>query len=156
MKYILMIAIMLSLNLVYAQDTDSYIDQLRSELKANKKTIITETMEFTDQQASIFWPIYGEFEKELDELNNNRVENIKDFAANYDNLNDEKASELINKSFDFQSDRLALNEEYFNKFAEALSPTVAAKFMQLQNQIQLVVDLSIAANLPLVKKSEKK
>ena len=156
MKYILMSAVILSINLVYAQDTDSYINQLRSELKTNKKTIITETMEFTDTQAAIFWPIYGEFEKELEELNNNRIENIKDFAANYDNMNDEKANELIKKSFDFQSDRLTLNEEYYDKFAEALSPTVAAKFMQLQNQIQLVVDLSIAANLPLVKKSEQK
>jgi hypothetical protein len=113
-------------------------------------------MEFTDQQAAIFWPLYGEFEKELEELNNNRIENIKDFAANYDNLNDEKANELIKKSFEFQSDRLTLSEEYYDKFAEALSPTVAAKFLQLQQQIQLVVDLSIAANLPMVKKAEQK
>ncbi|MCZ7612048.1 MAG: hypothetical protein M5T52_00465 [Ignavibacteriaceae bacterium] len=111
-------------------------------------------MEFTDQQSSLFWPIYGEMEKELDELNSERIANIKDFAANYDNMNDEKATELIKEAFDFQSDRVSLNEEYFTKFSEALSPTVAAKFMQLQNQIQLVVDLSIAANLPLVKKSE--
>lgn len=154
MKYAFMILVMLSANFMYSQDVDSYIEILKSELKTNKKTIITQTMEFTDQQSSVFWPIYGEMEKELDELNNERIANIKDFAANYDNMNDDKAKELINSAFDFQSDRLALNEEYFNKFSEALSPTVAAKFMQLQQQIQLVVDLSIAANLPLVKKSE--
>ena len=153
MKYLLIIYIMLSINFVYAQSTDDYIETLRSELKTNKKTIITQTMEFTDQQSSVFWPIYGEMEKELDELSNERIANIKEFAANYDNMNDEKASELIKNSFDFQKDRMSLNEEYFDKFAEALSPTVAAKFMQLQQQIQLVVDLGIAANLPLVKKS---
>lgn len=154
MKYLLMIAVFMSVNFLYAQDADSYIEILKSELKTNKKTIITQTMEFTDQQSSLFWPIYGEMEKELDELNSERIANIKDFAANYDNMNDEKATELIKEAFDFQSDRVSLNEEYFTKFSEALSPTVAAKFMQLQNQMQLVVDLSIAANLPLVKKSE--
>ena len=156
MKYIVIFAAMLFVNLVYAQDSDSYIEQLKSELKTSKKTIVSETMGLTDQQAGVFWPLYGEFEKALDELNNERIANIKDFAANYDNLNDEKADELTKKSFDFLGDRLALNEEYYNKFAEALSPTVAAKFAQLQHQIQLVGDISIASNLPLVKKTEKK
>lgn len=156
MKYISMIVAMLLANLVYAQDSDSYIETLKSELKTGKKTIVSETMTFTDQQAAAFWPIYGEFEKALDELNNERIANIKDFAANYDNLNDEKAAELIKKSFDFLNDRLDLNEEYYNKFAEVLSPTVAAKFIQLEHQIQLLGDLTIASNLPLVKKTEKK
>lgn len=156
MKYISMIVAMLLANLVYAQDSDSYIETLKSELKTGKKTIVSETMTFTDQQAAVFWPIYGEFEKALDELNNERIANIKDFAANYDNLNDEKAAELIKKSFDFLNDRLDLNEEYYNKFAEVLSPTVAAKFIQLEHQIQLLGDLTIASNLPLVKKTDKK
>lgn len=156
MKYISMIVAMLLANLVYAQDSDSYIETLKSELKTGKKTIVSETMTFTDQQAAAFWPIYGEFEKALDELNNERIANIKDFAANYDNLNDEKAAELIKKSFDFLNDRLDLNEEYYNKFAEVLSPTVAAKFIQLEHQIQLLGDLTIASNLPLVKKTDKK
>jgi hypothetical protein len=151
-----MIVVFVSVNLMYAQDVDSYIEILKSELKTNKKAIITKTMEFTDQQSSVFWPIYGEYEKEMEDLTNERIANIKDFASNYDNMNDEKATQLINNSYDFQSDRIALNEEYFTKFSEALSPTVAAKFMQLQQQIQLVVDLSIASNLPLVKKSETK
>lgn len=156
MKYLLILSIMLSINFVYAQNTDDYIEILKSELKTNKKTIITQTMEFSDQQSSVFWPIYGEFEKEMEDLNNERIANIKNFAANYENMNDEKATELIKEAFDFQSDRVSLNEEYFAKLSEALSPTVAAKFMQLQQQIQLVVDLSIASNLPLVKKQEQK
>jgi len=152
MKKILVIAFLFSLANIFAQDADSYIEVLKSEIKTDKKAIIIETMQFTEQQSAAFWPVYNEFEYELEKLSNKRIANIKDFAANYDSLTDKKADELIKTSFSFQNDRLDLNEKYYKKFADVLTPIVAAKYMQLENQIQLILDLSIAANLPLAKK----
>lgn len=152
MKKLLLVSFIISFTSVFAQDADSYIEILKSEIKTDKKAIITETMQFTEKESSAFWPIYNEFEYELEKLSGKRISNIKDFAANYDSLTDAKADELIKTSFSFQNDRLSLNEKYYKKFAEALTPIVAAKYMQLENQIQLILDLSIAANLPLAKK----
>ena len=152
MKKLLLFAFLFSITSVFAQDVESYIELLKSELKTDRKAIITESMEFTQQQSEAFWPIYTEFEHELEKLSGKRIANIKDFAANYDSLTDKKADELIKNSFGFQNDRLSLNEKYYKKFAEALTPIVAAKYMQVENQIQLIIDLSIAANLPLAKK----
>jgi len=152
MKKLLLVSFIISFTSVFAQDADSYIEILKSEIKTDKKAIITETMQFTEKESSAFWPIYNEFEYELEKLSGKRIANIKDFAANYDSLTDKKADELIKTSFSFQNDRLSLNEKYYKKFAEALTPIVAAKYMQLENQIQLILDLSIAANLPLAKK----
>lgn len=155
MKKLLLISFLLALTNVFAQDADSYIEVLKSEIKTDKKAIITETMGFTEKESAAFWPIYNEFEYELEKLSGKRIANIKDFAANYDSLTNKKADELIKTSFSFQKDRLSLNEKYYKKFAEALTPIVAAKYMQLENQIQLILDLSIAANLPLAKKPGK-
>jgi len=154
MKKLFLFAFLFSLVNVFAQDTDSYIEVLKSEIKTDKKAIIIETMQFTEQQSAAFWPVYNEFEHELEKLSGKRIANIKDFAANYDSLTDKKADELIKTSFSFQNDRLDLNEKYYKKFADVLTPIVAAKYMQLENQIQLILDLSIAANLPLAKKPE--
>lgn len=156
MKKLFLFAFLFSLTNVFAQDTDSYIEVLKSEIKTDKKAIITETMKFTEKESAAFWPIYNEFEHELEKLSGKRIANIKDFAANYDSLTDKKADELIKTSFGFQNDRLSLNEKYYKKFAEVLTPIVAAKYMQLENQIQLILDLSIAANLPLAKKPGSK
>ena len=151
MKKIFLIAFLFSITNVFAQDVDSYIEILKSEIKTDKKAIITETMQFTEQQSAAFWPIYNEFEYELEKLSNKRIANIKDFAVNYDSLTNEKADELIKSSFSFLNDRLDLNQDYYKKFADVLTPIVAAKYMQLENQIQLILDLSIAENLPLAK-----
>jgi hypothetical protein len=154
MKKFLVLFILFAFSSSFAQDVDSYIELLKSDLKTNKKAIITQTMHFTEKQSEAFWPVYNEFEHELEKLSTKRVKNIKDFAANYDSLTDKKADELIKNSFSFQGDRLNLNKKYYQKFAKALTPTVAAKYMQVENQIQLIIDLSIAANLPYAKKPE--
>lgn len=158
MKKLFLILVLFSSASILAQDVDSYIELLKSDLKTDRKVIITETMEFTQQQSEAFWPIYNEFEHEISKLSDKRIANIKDFAANYDSLTDKKADELIKNSFNFQKERLSLNEKYYKKFAEALTPIVAAKYMQVENQIQLIIDISIAANLPFAEKpgTEKK
>jgi len=152
MKKLFLILVLLASTSVFAQDVDSYIELLKSDIKTDRKAIITETMQFTQKQSEAFWPIYNEFEHELDKLSSKRIANIKDFAANYDSLTDKKADELIKNSFNFQEDRLSLNKKYYKKFAEALTPIVAAKYMQVENQIQLIIDISIAANLPFAEK----
>jgi hypothetical protein len=152
LKKLFLIFVLFTSTSILAQDVDSYIELLKSDIKTDKKVLITETMEFTQQQSEKFWPIYNEFEHELDKLSSKRIANIKDFAANYDSLTDKKADELIKNSFSFLEDRMSLNKKYYKKFAEALTPIVAAKYMQLENQIQLMIDLSIAANLPYAEK----
>lgn len=88
----------------------------------------------------------------MDKLSEKRIANIKDFAANYDVLSDEKANQLIETAFDFQDDRLDLNKKYHKKFVEVLGSITAAKYMQLEYEVQLLIDLSINSNLPLAKK----
>jgi hypothetical protein len=152
LKKLFLILVLFSSASILAQDVDSYIELLKSDIKTDRKVIITETMQFTQQQSEKFWPIYNEFEHEMGKLSSKRIANIKDFAANYDSLTDKKADELIKNSFNFQQERLSLNEKYYKKFAEALTPIVAAKYMQVENQIQLIIDISIAANLPFAEK----
>jgi len=151
MKKLFLFLVFFSLTNLFAQNVDDFIQLLKSDVQSDKVTIITQVMNFTDQQSEKFWPIYNEFSNELSKLSDKRIANIKDFAANFDSLTDKKADQLIKNAFDFQSDRLSLNKKYYNKFAKALTSTVAAKYMQLEYEIQLIIDLSVNSNLPLAK-----
>ena len=150
-KLFILFIFFISANL-FAQNVDDFIQLLKSNVQSDKITIITQVMNFTDAQSEKFWPIYNEFSNELSKLSDKRIANIKDFAANFDSLTDAKADQLIKNAFDFQEDRLSLNEKYYKKFADALTSTVAAKYMQLEYEIQLIIDLSVNSNLPLAKK----
>jgi hypothetical protein len=152
MKKLLLVLALFSFTTTFAQDFDGFIQLLKSDIKTEKIAIITEVMAFTEKESEAFWPVYREFEYELSKLSDKRILNIKDFAVNYDSLSEKKAEELIENSFSFQEDRLSLNKEYYKKFAEVITPTVAAKYMQLEHQIQLLLDLTVSSSLPLAKK----
>ena len=129
---------------------DSYIEMLRTDVRTEKVSVITEVMNFTDAEAQAFWPIYREYELELAKIFDERLANIKKYAANYDNLDDATADELINTAFKVNEKTHKLQKSYYTKFKKALGAKRAAKFMQLENQMDLLIDLQIAANLPLV------
>jgi hypothetical protein len=151
-KLFLSTIVFLSAVVLNAQNVDDLIEVLKSNIKTERKAIIIESMNFTEKESAAFWPVYDKFEVELEKLANNRVKNIKEYANNYEKMTDKKAEELIKNSLKFQEDRVSLNKKYYSKFAKALTPMTAAKYMQLENQIQLIMDLKIASELPMIKK----
>jgi hypothetical protein len=153
-KTLLSLIFFLSAFALNAQTLDDLIELLKSDIKTNRKALVTEIMAFSDSESTVFWPIYREFEFQLEALADKRIAIIKEFGANYSSLTNEKATQLMKSYFDFLEDRLSLNREYYEKFAEALNPTDAAKYMQLENEFQLLIDLQVAATLPYFKKPE--
>lgn len=152
MRKYLLILFVFAATTIFAQEVDSFIELLRSDVNTQKKAIITEVMEFTEAEAAAFWPVYRNYELEQDKLGDARVALIKDYAANYETMVDAKAKELMDKAFKFQEDRLKLRKKYFKEFSKIISPTKAAKWAQLENQIGLLIDLQIASELPLAEK----
>ena len=63
-----------------------------------------------------------------------------------------KARELGEKVLSLEEQRTALKRKYFARIADAMSPVVAARFLQAENQINMVLDLQLASQIPLIKK----
>ena len=139
---------------LYSQETsqESYLELLRSDLRTQKVAIVTVNMELTDAQGQVFWPIYRKYDAELTTLNDERIAVIKDYAANFDKMTDAKADALTKQVFSFLGKRLKLQEKYYGEFAKALNHVLAAKFMQIERQLNAIVDLQIANEIPLITK----
>jgi hypothetical protein len=151
--------ILLSLALVagvslYAQETyqESYLELLRADLKTQKVAIVTVNMGLTDAQGQVFWPIYRKYDAELTTFNDQRIALIKDYAENFEKMTDAKADALSKQVFALLGKRLKLQEKYYEEFAKALNPVLAAKFMQIERQINALVDLQIGSEIPLITK----
>jgi len=132
------------------KNMQAYIDLLRRDVRQEKAEIMGAVMLLSAQDATRFWPIYSEYDAQLTKLNNQRVENIKEYAHEYDQMTDEKADELIQKSLAYQKQRAELLAQTYDKVKQALGATTAARFAQVEHQILLLIDLQIASSLPLV------
>jgi hypothetical protein len=157
MKKLIITLFLISITSIFAQDINKqdfnsyYIELLRSDVKTQKKFLVSQTMKFSEEDASIFWPIYKEYEIELDKLGDKRIANIRDFANNYEKMTNQLADKIIDQAFNYQEERLKLKKNMYDKLKNKFNPTTAAKFIQLEHQIQLIVDLKINAELPLIK-----
>ena len=129
---------------------NAYVELLRSDVRSQKIAVITEMMQFTEDEDTKFWPVYREYEAELAKLNDERLALIKDYAAAYASLTDEVADRLARGALDVEGRRHALKLKYYERFKSILPPKTAARFLQVENQILLILDLQIAASLPIV------
>jgi|HubBroStandDraft_6_1064221.scaffolds.fasta_scaffold168861_3 hypothetical protein len=137
----------------FAQDNstlDSDIQVLRSDLRAQKTQIISDNLKLSDPESKAFWPVYRDYETELSKLNDEKVSIIKDYAASYDNMTDAQVQSLADRSFKLENKRNDLKQKYFKKISKAVSPKTAARFIQLENRLDLLMNLQIADSVPMV------
>jgi len=150
MKKLLFVLVFVLTNTV-AYGQEAYIELLRSNIKTKKVAIVTEVMQFTNEEANAFWPVHREYDFELAKIGDERLQLIKDYARNYETMTDEKAKELVERALKLEDRRTTLKKKYFKKFDKVLPSRTVAKFFQLENQINLLIDLQITSELPLMR-----
>jgi hypothetical protein len=128
----------------------TYVNLLRKDLKRDKVAILTELMELRPEQAAKFWPVYNEYDKGLTKLADERIALIRMYAENYGSLTDQKVTHIATGLLDLEGRRNQLKKQYFQRMSQAVSPKLAARFLQIENQIEEIIDLQIAASLPIV------
>jgi len=149
-KLILGTIMMLFASVAISQTTDDYIEILRGVLKTEKKAAIAEVMNLTQQEGEVFWPLYNEFDAKEYVIQTKRVKIIKDFAENYETLTDEKADELMTSYLKYKQELLNLSKTYYKKFKKILPAGKAARFLQAENKIAVLVDFHLSAEIPFV------
>ena len=129
----------------------AYAELLRSDVRAEKVAIITEVMGFTEAEDAAFWPIYREYDAEMAKLGDERVALIAEYAKNYEQMTDAVADGLATKALDLQRRRQAVEAKYYDRVKAALKPKQALRYLQVEHQLLLLIDLQIAAALPIAK-----
>jgi hypothetical protein len=136
------------------QNLRADIELLRSDVRADKAKIMGVMMQLDDKDAAVFWPIYREYESELAKLYDEKVAGIMDYADHYLQMTDAKADDLATRALQWEDRRTELKKKYYERFKKSLSPITAARFLQVENQLLMLVDLQVASSLPIIEASE--
>jgi hypothetical protein len=131
-----------------AQDNDN-MEILREKLRADKKLIVAENMQLSDAEGKTFWPVYDAYQEEKSQLADRRRQVIQDYAANFRNLPDKVAKDLVDRSLAIKQDDVKLMAAYLPKFRQAVGDKKAARFYQIESKIDAIVNFELAANIPL-------
>jgi hypothetical protein len=130
--------------------TDTDIQLLRSNLQADKNEIVGHTMRFTDTESAAFWPLYRDYARDQQVIGDARLQLIKDYAKNYDTMDDTKAKDMVERLLGIDAKLTKLREDYWPKFEKALGSKRAARFYQVDNRLTLMINIQLASEIPLI------
>jgi hypothetical protein len=128
----------------------AYAELLRRDVAAQKIAILTQVMGFTEVEDAAFWPIYREYDVEMARLGDQRVALIADYARQYAQMSESVAAELGDKAVALEARRQAVKAACYERVKKALSPRTALRFLQVEQQLLLLIDLQISSALPIV------
>jgi Spy/CpxP family protein refolding chaperone len=130
----------------------NYLQLLRSDMNSLKVELVNSIMKLSADDAKKFWPIYRDYENALGKLAISRAELIAEFVqAHQDGTFDNaKAKDAAKRWFKSQRARLDLMEKYHGRIEKILTSVQAGQFLQIENQLGLFVDVTIASEMPVV------
>ena len=130
----------------------NYLQLLRSDMNSLKVELVNSIMKLSADDAKKFWPIYRDYENQLGKQAINRAELVSEFVQSHKDgtFDNTKAKDMAKRWFKSQRDRLDLLEKYHGKIEKALTSVQAGQFLQIENQIGLFIDVTIAAEMPTV------
>ena len=130
----------------------SNMDILRDKLAADKKLMVAENLILTESEASAFWPMYEDYQQELEAINQRLARLILDYADAYNAaalISDAKAKELLTEALAIEEAEVALRKTYAERMDEVVPTVEVARYLQMENKIRAVVKFDIAAEIPL-------
>lgn len=132
------------------EEINDYIELARMDIRQGRADLIGQHMQLSAGQAAEFWPIYEQYEQAFTALGDEEVQVIRDYARSYEAMTDATASDLAKRALDIDRREHELLVEYHGKIESALGGAVGARFMQVERRIQMLLDLQLAADIPLL------
>jgi hypothetical protein len=128
------------------------LEIIHEKLKADKKYIVAQYMELTESEAMRFWPVYDDYQKDLQKINERMLNLLQSYAADYRNksLTDEKAQKLLDEWIALEQDDVKRRQSYVPKVLKALPAKKAARYLQIENEYRTMIRYDLAVTVPLV------
>lgn len=131
---------------------------LLDAIRANRKALVATNLGLNADESAKFWPIYDRYQQQMNAVGDRIAKVVEDYTANFTNLSNEKAMELMKEYLAAEQERLKIRETFLPEFAQVLPGRTVARFFQIENKMDAVIRYDLAATIPVVEEpvAEKK
>lgn len=136
-----------------ASDTD--IQLLRQDLRAQKQKIIAQNLPMTESEAVKFWAVYNRYTEDLRQINDEKFRLVKQYGEDWGSITNDQALIYIRRWLEVDDEIHQLRSKYVIDVSQALPGKKAATFFQLDRRISMMMDLQLSSQLPLVTEQDK-
>src|SRR6266478_2163446 len=132
-----------------AQTDQDLVEVARSVIKADRQAIVVAALELTEAEGKNFWPLYSQYRSEMDKVADGMIKLVLEYAKLYPDISEDRAKQLLKDYTNLQEKRVDRRTAFLKKFTKVLPATKALRFAQVETRLDLLVQLQLAAEVPL-------
>jgi hypothetical protein len=130
---------------------DEALDLKKKIIFDQKKLVVMENMDFTDEEAKAFWLVYEKHQEELFQVSQRGATLILAYASVYQTLTDDQATKIIDEYYNIQDERLAIMKKMMVDVGKVLPGKKAFRYMQVESKLSAIARYELAKEIPLAK-----
>jgi hypothetical protein len=127
------------------------IELTRAAVQVKRQALVTAAMDLQAPEADIFWPLYREYRLAMAKVNDRFVKLLVDYMKNYDELSDAQATRLMDEYLSIERARSGVKAKYVPRFREKLPARKVARFFQVDNKLDAIINADLASVIPLAR-----
>jgi hypothetical protein len=153
MKFLSALALLLLLSATASAQTalDEQIALVRQSANADRKSILMGNINFTADESAEFWPAWNEYRAAAAANGDRTLALIKDFANNYEEMTNQKASELMSDHFSISMQGVVIKQNFAKKINQFMPAQKAMRVIQIENKLDAAIDMQLASEIPLTR-----
>ena len=155
MKYLTIVLVTLiaviAPTVVSAQTADDAIQLTRSAIQTERQAVVAANLGLNESESAVFWPLYRDYRNAVEQAADARVDILRRLFSNYETLTDDEAMSLLDDHLAFEKEMLKIRTSYAKKMSKVLPGRTVARFFQIENKMDVIIDYEMAGEIPLVK-----
>lgn len=151
MKSLFSLILLISFSTATSAQTalDEQIALTRQSIHTDRKIILMGNMTFNADESAQFWPAWNEYRAAMAANGDRTLALIKNFADNYENMTNEKASEIMTDHFSIEMQNLVIKQKFSQDLSKFLPAQKVMRVIQIENKLDAAIDMQLAAEIPL-------
>jgi Spy/CpxP family protein refolding chaperone len=137
-----------------AQSYNDLVEVVRSDIRTEHQAMVLANLNLTEAQSAAFTPIWDAYSADLKKHWDKRIALVKDYANQYQTMNDVAAADLMKRMSTLEKENLKLRDTYAKKVMKVLPTTIAARWVQIERRLNMLVELQLASDIPLMPKGK--
>lgn len=120
-KYFFTAILILSISVISTAQRHQQCQHHREAIKAERVAYITDALSLTVKEAQVFWPIFNDYNKKIEELRDKKYAEMKDMRTKSIQLSEAEYQSFLDKYIYFIEKETVLKKKYQKDLSKILS-----------------------------------
>ena len=127
------------------------MEAARQAAATDKRGLVERNMDLSPEEAKKFWPIYDDYQKDLDRIVQRQNRAVLDYVNAESSMTDGNARRIAREVLAADADEQKLRERTARKLLQAVPARKAVRYLQIENKLRAFYRYDIAERIPLVR-----